>query len=147
MLMDRCLPSCFVFLRSVIMLFMLVLLYYGPCLVVVHVGDGLRCMTIVCPEYRCYACSFAPSWLNACMVVYRYVIAWYLLLMLVVMYAMSSVVLDIFMLIFMVCSVGYDSLLIWWIVMLHPHAYAYIMLMHCNCIMLFYHGSAYCIQV
>ena len=40
------------------------------CLLVVHVdvGDGLRCMTAVCPEYRCYACSFASSWLNACMV-------------------------------------------------------------------------------
>ena len=39
------------------------------CLLVVHVdvGDGLRCMTIVCPEYRCYACSIASSWLNACM--------------------------------------------------------------------------------
>ena len=41
------------------------------CLLVVHVdvGDGLRCMTAVCPEYRCYACSIASSWLNACMVV------------------------------------------------------------------------------
>ena len=39
------------------------------CLLVVHVdvGDGLRCMTAVCPEYRCYACSIASSWLNACM--------------------------------------------------------------------------------
>ena len=39
------------------------------CLLVVHVdvGDGLRCMTAVCPEYLCYACSTASSWLNACM--------------------------------------------------------------------------------
>ena len=39
------------------------------CLLAVHVdvGDGLRCMTVVCPEYRCYACSIASSWLNACM--------------------------------------------------------------------------------
>ena len=41
------------------------------------------------------------------------------------------------------CSVGYDSLMIWSIVMLYPHAYVDIMLMHCNCIMLFYHGSTY----
>ena len=33
----------------------------------VDVGDGPRCMTAVCPEYRCYACSIASSWLNACM--------------------------------------------------------------------------------
>ena len=56
---------------------------------------------------------------------------------------MSSVVLAIFMHVIMPCSVGYDSLLIWSIVMLYPHAYVDIMLMHCNCIMLFYHGSAY----
>ena len=56
---------------------------------------------------------------------------------------MSSVVLVIFMLVIMPCSVGYDSLLIWWIVMLYPRDYVDIMLMHCNCIMLFYHGSAY----
>ena len=56
---------------------------------------------------------------------------------------MSSVVLVIFMLVIILCSVGYDSLLIWLIVMLYPHAYVDIMLMHCNCIMLFYHGSAY----
>ena len=38
------------------------------CLLVVHVdvGNGLRCMTAVCPEYCCYACSSASSWLNAC---------------------------------------------------------------------------------
>ena len=68
MLMDRCLPSCYVFMPSVIMIFMPVLLSYGPYLVVVHVGDGLRCMTAVCPEYCCYACSIASSWLNACMI-------------------------------------------------------------------------------
>ena len=41
------------------------------CLIVVHidVGDGLRCMTIVSSECRCYACSFASSWLNDCMIV------------------------------------------------------------------------------
>ena len=41
------------------------------CLIVVHVdvGDALRCMTIVCFEYQCYACSFAPSWLKVCTVV------------------------------------------------------------------------------
>ena len=39
------------------------------CLLVVHVdvGDGFRCMTAVCPEYRCYACCVTSSWLNACM--------------------------------------------------------------------------------
>ena len=39
-----------------------------PCLIVVHldVGDGLRCMTVVCPKYRRYACPFTSSWLNAC---------------------------------------------------------------------------------
>ena len=58
-------------------------------------------------------------------------------------HVMSSVVLVTFMLIIMVCLVGYDSLLIWWIVMLYPHAYVDIMLMHCNRIMLFYRGSAY----
>ena len=38
-------------------------------LVVVHVdvGDALRCMTVVGPEYHCYACSIAFSWSNACM--------------------------------------------------------------------------------
>ena len=54
-----------------------------------------------------------------------------------------SNVLVMFMLVSMSCSVGYDSLLIWLIFMLHPHDYVDIMLMHCNCIMLFYHGSAY----
>ena len=58
-------------------------------------------------------------------------------------HVMSSVILVIFMLVIMPCSVGYDSLLIWMIVMLNPHAYVDIMFMHCNCIMLFYHGSAY----
>ena len=40
------------------------------CLLVVHVdvGDGLRCMTIICSECRRYACSIASRWLNACMV-------------------------------------------------------------------------------
>ena len=33
----------------------------------VDVGDGLRCMTIVESERRRYACPFASSWLNACM--------------------------------------------------------------------------------
>ena len=39
------------------------------CLLVVHVdvGNGLRCMTAICPEYRCYTCSIASGWLNACM--------------------------------------------------------------------------------
>ena len=39
------------------------------CLLVVHVdvGNGLRCMTTIRPEYRCYTCSIASSWLNACM--------------------------------------------------------------------------------
>ena len=53
MLMDRCLPSCYVFLSFIIMLFILVLLSYGPCLVIVHVGDGLRCLTIIGSEYCC----------------------------------------------------------------------------------------------
>ena len=40
------------------------------CLLVVHVdvGDGPRCMAIVCPEYCWYACSIASSWVNPCMV-------------------------------------------------------------------------------
>ena len=59
---------------------------------------------------------------------------------------MSSVALVIFILVIMPCSVGYGSLLIWLIVMLYPHDYVDIMLMHCNCNMLFYHGSAYCNQ-
>ena len=33
------------------------------------VGDGLRCITAVCPEYRCYICFIAFRWLNACIVV------------------------------------------------------------------------------
>ena len=43
---------------------------------------------------------------------------------------MSSVVLVIFMLVIILCSVGYDSLWIWWIVMLHP----VLMLISCLCI-------------
>ena len=41
------------------------------CLLEVHddVGNGLRCMTIVCSECRCYACFIASRWLNACIVV------------------------------------------------------------------------------
>ena len=41
------------------------------CLLVVPVdgGDGLRCITAVCPEYRCYTYFIAPRWLNACIVV------------------------------------------------------------------------------
>ena len=40
------------------------------CLLVVpvDVGDGLRCITAVCPECHCDACSTASSWLNACIV-------------------------------------------------------------------------------
>ena len=40
------------------------------CLLVVYVdiGNGLRCMTVVCTEYHCHAYSIASSWLNACMV-------------------------------------------------------------------------------
>ena len=45
---------------------------------------------------------------------------------------MRIVVLVIFMHVIMPCSVGYDSLLIWLIVMLHLHAYVDIMFMHCN---------------
>ena len=39
------------------------------CLLVVYadVDNGLWCMTAVCPEYSCYACSIASSGLNACM--------------------------------------------------------------------------------
>ena len=37
-----------------------------------------------------------------------------------------------FMLVSMPCLVGYDSLLIWWIVMWYPHDYVDIMFMHCN---------------
>ena len=52
-------------------------------------------------------------------------------------HVMSSVILVIFMLVIMPCSVGYDLLLIWLMVMLHHHAYVDIMFMHCSCIMLF----------
>ena len=45
---------------------------------------------------------------------------------------MSSVVLVIFMLVIILCSVGYDSLWIWWIVMLHP----VLMLISCSCIVI-----------
>ncbi|XBJ18929.1 hypothetical protein VPH35_009983 [Triticum aestivum] len=93
MLMDRCYRH--VFLHSVVMFLMLVLRYYWQCLVVVHVGDGLRCMTFGCPEYCRYACFFASSRLNTCMVV---------IFMLVSCYAMSSVLVVIFMLISMPCS-------------------------------------------
>ena len=117
------------------------------CLLVVHVdvGDGLRCMTIVCSEYRRYACFFASSWLNTCMVVLSLCYCMVVILMLVSCYAMSSVVLVIFM------HRHYTMLSwIWFIVdMVHsyvaPRAYVDIMFMHYR-IMLFYHGSAYCIQ-
>ena len=41
------------------------------CLLVVHVdvGNGLRCMTAIRPEYRCYTYFIASRWLNACIVV------------------------------------------------------------------------------
>ena len=45
---------------------------------------------------------------------------------------MSSVVLVIFMLVIILCSVGYDSLWIWWIVMLH----LVLMLISCSCIVI-----------
>ena len=65
-----CSLLCYVVLYSVIMFYLLVFPFICLCLLLVHVdvGDGLRCMTVVCPEYRCYACSIASSWLNACMV-------------------------------------------------------------------------------
>ena len=53
-------PSCHALLVASI-------LFICSCLVYVDVGNGLRCMTAVCPGYRCYACSIASSWLNACM--------------------------------------------------------------------------------
>ena len=64
-----CSLLCYVVLYPVIMFYLLVFPFICLCLLVVHVdvGDGLRCMTAVCPEYRCYACSIASSWLNACM--------------------------------------------------------------------------------
>ena len=81
-------------------------------------------------------CSFVVSWLSA------YSVMFLMCSCMVFMvdssgHVMTSVILVIFMLIIMPCSVGYDSLLIWLIVMLYPHAYVDIMLMHCNCIMLF----------
>ena len=45
---------------------------------------------------------------------------------------MSSVVLVIFMLVIIPCSVGYDSLWICWIVMLHP----VLMVISCLCIVI-----------
>ena len=45
---------------------------------------------------------------------------------------MSTVVLVIFMLVIILCSVGYDSLWIWWIVMLQP----VLMLISCSCIVI-----------
>ena len=60
---------------------------------------------------------------------------------------MSSVVLVIFMLVIILCSVGYDSLWIWWIVMLHP----VLMLISCLCIVIascyFIMAQHICIQV
>ena len=64
-----CSLLCYIALYSVIMVYLLVSPFICLCLLVVHVdvGDGLRCMTVICSEYRCYACSIASSWLNACM--------------------------------------------------------------------------------
>ena len=60
-------PSCYVLVHPLSSILLILL----SCLVVVcvDVGDGLRCMTIVCSEYCCYASSFASSWLKVCMVV------------------------------------------------------------------------------
>ena len=65
MLRVACLFSCYV-----VLYYLLVFPFICLCLLVVHVdvGDCLRCITVVCPECRCYACSSASSWLNACMV-------------------------------------------------------------------------------
>ena len=54
-------PSCHTLLVASILFICLCLL-----VVYVDVGNGLRCMTVVCPVYHCYACSIASSWLNAC---------------------------------------------------------------------------------
>ena len=69
--------------------------------------------------------------------------------MLVVMlcYTMSSVELVIFMLVIMPCSVGDYFIADMMGNYVVSRAYVDIMFMHCHCIMLFYHGSAYCIQV
>ena len=69
--------------------------------------------------------------------------------MLVVMlcYTMSSVALVIFMLVIMPCLVGDYFIVDVVDSYFASRDYVDIMLMHCNCIMLFYHGSAYCIQV
>ena len=69
--------------------------------------------------------------------------------MLVVMlcYTMSSVALVIFMLVIMPRSVGDYFIVDMMDSYVASRAYVDIMLMLCICIMLFYHGSAYCIQV
>ena len=66
-----CSLLCYVVLYSVIMFYLLVSPLICLCLLVVHVdvGDGLRCIAAVCPEYRCYTCFIASRWLNACIVV------------------------------------------------------------------------------
>ena len=55
-------PGCHALLVASIIFICLCLL-----VVYVDVGNGLRCMTAVCPKYHCYVCSIASSCLNACM--------------------------------------------------------------------------------
>ena len=52
MLRVSCSLSCYVVLHSVIMFYLLVFPFICLCLLVVHVdvGDGLQCMTVVCPD-------------------------------------------------------------------------------------------------
>ena len=60
---------------------------------------------------------------------------------------MSSVALVIFMLVIMPCLVGDYFIVDVVDSYVASRDYVDIMLMLCKCIMLFYHGSAYCIQV
>ena len=60
---------------------------------------------------------------------------------------MSSVALVIFMLLIMSRLVGDYFIVDVVDSYVASRDYVDIMLMHCNCIMLFYHGSAFCIQV
>ena len=61
-----------------------------------------------------------------------YVLAWYLLLMLVVMLCFGEVCTGIVHASQYAMLSGYDSLLIWWIVMWYHHDYVDIMFMHYN---------------
>ena len=69
------------------------------------------------------------------------------MIMVMLCYTMSSVALVIFMLVIMPCSVGDYFIVDMMDSYVASRAYVDIMLMHCHCIMLFYHASPFGIQV